>query len=162
LQEALKQSIEKLTEAQNAQIETLRKQRELDNAIREVELTVAKRVEESVAEIHEQARTAAKDELSLKLLEKDQFIESLKKQVDELKRKSEQGSQQLQGEVQELQLELVLRSAFPRDSIDAIPRGEYGGDLMVRVLNPVGEACGSILLESKRTSVRPLLHVVAE
>ncbi len=55
----------------------------------------------------------------------------MQKQIEELRRKAEQGSQQLQGEVQELQLESVLRDAFPRDAIEAIPKGEYGATLFI-------------------------------
>ena len=63
----------------------------------------------------------------------------------------EQGSQQLQGEVQELQLEALLRAKFPLDSIEPVPKGEFGGDTLQRICNSVGLSCGSILWESKRT-----------
>jgi hypothetical protein len=68
-----------------------------------------------------------------------------------LKRRAEQGSQQLQGEVQELQLETLLRSKFPHDTIEPVPKGEHGGDVLQRVISPLGQASGTILWESKRT-----------
>jgi hypothetical protein len=67
------------------------------------------------------------------------------------KQKAEQGSQQLQGEVQELELEQLLRGKFPFDLIEPVPKGEFGGDALHRVNSPAGVACGSILWESKRT-----------
>jgi hypothetical protein len=67
-----------------------------------------------------------------------------------LKRKAEQGSQQMQGEVQELELEQLLRAKFPFDRIEPVPKGEFGGDTLQRVYAG-GLACGSILWESKRT-----------
>jgi heterodisulfide reductase subunit A-like polyferredoxin len=77
------------------------------------------------------ARKEAEDGLKLKMLEKEQTIEAMKGQVDELKRKAEQGSQQLQGEVQELELQNVLRAKFPRDSIEPVPKGEHCRALQV-------------------------------
>ena len=58
----------------------------------------------------------------------------MQKQIEDLRRKAEQGSQQLQGEVQELELESLLRSKFPLDSIEPVPKGEFGGDVLQRVL----------------------------
>ena len=70
---------------------------------------------------------------------------------EELKQKAEQGSQQLQGEVQELELENLLRAKFPFDSIEPVAKGEFGGDAVQRVMSSSGQTCGSILWESKRT-----------
>jgi hypothetical protein len=83
--------------------------------------------------------------------EKEQTILAMKNQIEELKRKSEQGSQQLQGEVQELQIEATLRSAFPHDTVTPVPKGEFGGDAIQQVTTAAGQACGKILWESKRT-----------
>jgi hypothetical protein len=151
LQEILKQRNLKLEEAQKAQADLLRKQRELDDARRELELTVEKRVQEGLATTREKARKEAEEELKFKVAEKEQTIASMQKQIEELKRKAEQGSQQLQGEVQELELEELLRARFPRDTIDPVPKGEHGGDVLQRVIGPLGQTCGTILWESKRT-----------
>ena len=141
----------KLIEAQKAHADLIRKQRELDDAKRELELTVEKRVEEGLAVIREQAKKEAEEGLKLKVLEKEQTIASMQKQIEELKRKAEQGSQQLQGEVQELELEALLRTKFPRDTIEPVPKGEHGGDALQRVVGPSGQVCGTIIWESKRT-----------
>jgi hypothetical protein len=151
LQEVLKQREDKLKAAQQVQAELLRKQRELDDKMRELDLTVEKRVQEGLSAARDQARKQAEDELKLKVLEKEQTIASMQKQIEELRRKAEQGSQQLQGEVQEIELEALLSAHFPRDSIQPVPKGEHGGDVLQRVVGPFGQSCGTILWESKRT-----------
>ena len=75
----------------------------------------------------------------------------MQRQIEDLKRRAEQGSQQLQGEVQELELEALLSAKFPRDTIQPVPKGEFGGDVLQRVIGPLGQPCGTILWESKRT-----------
>lgn len=151
LQEVIKQRDAKLADAQKAQADLLRKQRELDDAKREVELTVEKRVQAGLAVTREQAKKEAEEALKLKISEKEQTISAMQKQIEDLKRKAEQGSEQLQGEVQELELEALLSAKFPRDTIQPVPKGEHGGDVLQSVVGPVGQACGSILWESKRT-----------
>jgi len=151
LQQVLSQRDKKLAEAQQVQADLLRKQRELDDAKRELNLTIEKRVQEGLAVTRQQARKEAEDELKLKVMEKEQTIASMQTQIELLKRKAEQGSQQLQGEVQELELESLLRAKFPRDTIEPVPKGEHGGDVLQRVVNPLGQSCGTILWETKRT-----------
>jgi hypothetical protein len=84
-------------------------------------------------------------------LEKEVQIAGMQRQIEELRRKAEQGSQQLQGEALELELESLLRGRFPRDLIEPVPKGEFGGDVLHRVLGPSEQLCGTILWESKQT-----------
>jgi hypothetical protein len=151
LQEVLKARDEKLAEAQKAQVELIKKQRELDDAKRELDLTVEKRVQEGLDATRLKAKKEAEDEQKLKVMEKEQTIAAMQKQIEDLKRRAEQGSQQLQGEVQELELENLLRTKFPFDSIDPVPKGEYGGDVLHRVVGTGGQTGGTILWEFKRT-----------
>ncbi len=151
LQDVLKQRDEKLAEAQKAQAELIRKQRELDDAKREMDLTIEKRVQESLVAVRDKAKLDAEEGLKLKVAEKEETISGMQRQIEELKRKAEQGSQQLQGEVQELELESLIRSTFPMDAVDPVPKGEHGGDLIQRVMSAIGQFCGKILWESKRT-----------
>jgi hypothetical protein len=151
LQRVLQERDGKLAEAQKAQAELIRKQRELNDAKREMELTIEKRVEASLIAVREKAKQEAEDGLKLKVAEKEQQIASMQRQIEDLRRKAEQGSQQLQGEVLELELEALLRAKFPRDSIEPVPKGEFGGDVLQRVIGPLGQHCGTILWESKRT-----------
>lgn len=151
LQEVLKSRDAKLAEAQNAQAELIKKQRELDDAKRELNLTVEKRVQESLNEVRVSAMREAEGNLKLKVLEKDQTIASMQQKIEELKQKAEQGSQQLQGEVQEMDIESLLRAKFPFDSIEPVAKGEFGGDVLHRVISSTGQPNGAILWESKRT-----------
>ena len=75
----------------------------------------------------------------------------MQRQIEDLKRRAEQGSQQLQGEVQELELEAMLRAQFPRDVIEPVPKGEFGGDIVQRVISSSNQECGAVLWECKRT-----------
>lgn len=151
LQEVLKERDVKLAEALSAQAELIKKQRELDDAKRELELTIQRRIQEGLAITRQEAKKEAEDELNLKVKEKDQTISSMQQKIEELKRRAEQGSQQLQGEVLELELEKLLRGKFPFDSIEPVPKGEFGGDVLQRVVGAGGQASGTILWESKRT-----------
>lgn len=151
LHEVLKVKDVKLAEAQKEQAELLRKQRELDDARREMDLTIEKKVQELLHAVRDKAKLEAEEVLKLRVLEKEEQIASMGKQIEELRRKAEQGSQQLQGEVVELELESLLRSKFPLDLIEPVPKGEFGGDVLQRVLGVSGQPCGTILWESKRT-----------
>ena len=151
MQEILRIRDEKLAEAQKAQAVLIKKQRELDDAKRELELTVEKRVQDGLSEVRSQAKREAEDSLKLRVMEKDQTIASMQKKIEDLKQRAEQGSQQLQGEVLELELENLLRARFPFDAIEPVPKGEFGGDVLHSVFNQSGQACGVMLWESKRT-----------
>ncbi|MCF7817765.1 MAG: DUF2130 domain-containing protein [Kiritimatiellales bacterium] len=151
LQDVLKVRDAKLAEAQKAQAELIKKQRELDDAKREMELTIETRIQEGLGATRDQARKEAEQSLNLKVAEKELTISAMQKQIEDLKRRAEQGSQQLQGEVQELELESILSAKFPFDRIEPVPKGEFGGDALQRVISPTGQICGTILWESKRT-----------
>ncbi len=151
LQELLRSRDAKLAEAQKTQAELLKKQRALDDEKRELDLTIEKRVQSGLAEIRHAAKREAEESAKLRLAERDQTIASMQQKIEELKQKAEQGSQQLQGEVQELELENMLRSKFPFDAIEPVPKGEFGGDTVQRVHSQSGMPCGMILWESKRT-----------
>jgi hypothetical protein len=129
----------------------LRKERELEDAKREFDLTIEKRVQADLGSEREKAKKEAEEELKFKVMEKDQTITAMQRQIEDLKRRAEQGSQQLQGEVQELELEALLAAKFPRDTIQPVPKGEFGGDVLHRVIGPLNQICGTILWESKRT-----------
>lgn len=141
----------KLAEAQQAQAEILRKERAVEEQKRELELTIEQRVSASIDDIRSKARQEADDAARLKVIEKDQTIESMARTIEQLKRKAEQGSQQAQGEALEANLEEMLRTRFPADLIEAVANGELGADLVQRVNAAIGSAVGIILWELKRT-----------
>ncbi|MET3591805.1 hypothetical protein ABID26_001189 [Mesorhizobium shonense] len=149
--EVLREREAKLAVAQAAQADVLKKQRELDDAQRELELTVERKVQASLADVRSKAKQDAEEGLRLTLIEKEEQIAGMMRQIEDLKRRGQQGSQQLQGEALELELEALLRARFPADSIEPVAKGESGGDVMQRVAGPGGLVSGSILWESKRT-----------
>jgi hypothetical protein len=151
LQQSLAANNAKLAQAQQAQADVIRQSRELDDARRELDLDVEKRVQESLAAVRAKAKLDAEDGLKAKLSEKETQISGMQRQIEDLRRKAEQGSEQLQGESLEVELESLLRARFPHDLIEPVAKGETGGDILHRVRGPSGQACGSLLWESKRT-----------
>ncbi|BBO04461.1 hypothetical protein SG09_38110 [Bradyrhizobium ottawaense] len=151
LRQTLAANNAKLAEAQQQQAELMRKQRALDDEKRELDLTIEKRVQASVEQIQVKVRQEADEAARLRVAERDQTIESMARTIEELKRKAEQGSQQSQGEVLELELEELLRGRFPTDSIEPVAKGELGADLIQQVNAAVGQPAGIILWETKRT-----------
>lgn len=151
LEATLKVRDEKLSAAQQQQAEFLKKQRELEDEKRELALTVEKKVQEGLGAVRDKARSDAEDGLKLKFAEKEEQLAAMQRQIEDLKRRAEQGSQQLQGEVLELQLETMIASRFPMDIVEPVAKGEFGGDVLQRVVGPTGQPCGAILWESKRT-----------
>ncbi|KAA0070003.1 DUF2130 domain-containing protein [Tardiphaga sp. P9-11] len=151
LQASLDTNNAKLAEAQQQQAELLRKQRQLDEEKRELDLTIEKRVQASVDDIRSKAKQEADDAARLRVAEKDQTIDSMARTIEELKRKAEQGSQQSQGEVFEIELEDLLRGRFPMDLVEPVGKGELGADVVQRVNASIGQSAGVILWETKRT-----------
>jgi hypothetical protein len=153
LQNSLNANNAKLMQAQRAQADVIRKSRELDDARREVELTVQTKVQESLSAVRDHAKAEAEDGLKAKVSEREAQIAGMQRQIEELRRKADQGSQQLQGEALESELETSLRDRFPGDAIEAVPKGDFGGDIVQRVRNETGRICGSMLWEAKSTKV---------
>jgi len=147
----LAESRKKLGEAQKLELQ-LRKEREaLEEQRQRFELDMQRAIDEAKSAIRAEASQKAEEQASLKLMEKQKTIDDLNTKLKEAMQKAEQGSQQLQGEVMELQLEALLRSKFPRDLVEPVAKGEAGGDALQRVFGATDVACGSILWESKRT-----------
>jgi len=133
------------------EIELRQERQTLEEEKAEVQLRVAREIDEQRKGIEEKARKRVEVEQNLVLREKDQLLEQMKKQIENLKRKAEQASQQLQGEVLELALEEHLSSMFPLDNFKPVPKGVKGADLIQEVCNRTGVVCGLILWETKRT-----------
>ncbi len=141
----------KLKAAQDSELVLRKERRALEEEKQSLELTLTRRLDEERAKIRETAKKEAADERQLKDAEKDKMIGDLRTQIEDLRRKSEQASQQLQGEVLEVALEELLRQQFPFDEITPVPKGIHGGDALQTVRDGSGTVCGSILWESKRT-----------
>ena len=130
----------------------LRKQlRELDDARKNQELEYQRKLDDERKRIQEAARTTIGDEFARKESQMRAQLESAQREAADLKRKLEQGSQQLQGEALECGLEDMLRASFPVDEILEVPKGVNGADLLQRVRSPSGQLCGTIVWEAKQT-----------
>ncbi len=141
----------KLEHARSAELELRRKTRELEEKQQNMELEVARKLDQEKEKIQQQTLEMFSEQHRLKDLEKDKKIDGMLKTIEELKRKAEQGSMQTQGEVLELDLENFLKARFPYDSIEHVPTGIRGADIIQRVRNANGGDCGTIIWELKNT-----------
>jgi hypothetical protein len=151
LQEQNVEKDRKLAEARKAELDFRKKIRQLEELRENQELEIARKLDEERKLILERARKEAEEEYRLKLLEKEKQLEDTKKALDEAKRKAHQGSMQTQGEVLELDLESLLKSQFPVDEIEPVPKGIKGADILQKVHDRSGRYCGTIVWESKHT-----------
>ncbi len=140
-----------LEQSQKAEL-VLRLQRdELEQRAKTLDLEVARKVDDQRKAIQEQASKDADEKARLRLAEKDKTISDMQLKLEEAQRKATQGSQQMQGEVLELDFEATLRQFFPQDTIESVKTGARGGDVLQRVLGEMGKAVGTIFWETKRT-----------
>lgn len=137
--------------AQAAQAELLKKERELEDAKREIALTIERGIQDGLDDVRNKAASEAEQQVELKLKDRDHKIEELTKQIGDLKRRADQGSEQGQGETLELLIEHRLRTRFPFDVFEPVEKGEPGADILQHVRDESGQVCGKILWESKRT-----------
>lgn len=158
-QELLVKSLKADAESERQQSKELREQlNELMKSLREekkaradVELAAQKKLAEEEAKIRDEVQKAADEKQRLNLAAKEKTITDLQKALDEAQRKAAQGSQQLQGEIMELDLERALADAFRDDDVAPVPKGVNGADIAHTVRSPRGTECGLILWEIKRT-----------
>lgn len=142
---------EKLRTYQQKEIQLLQTQRKMDEQLQNKELELQRRLTQEREQMQNQIKKTLSEELELKLKEKDTLLQQQNKLIEELKRKSEQGSMQLQGEVQELAIEDYLRNTFKYDKIEEVKKGSIGADTIQIVVDDMHRACGKIVYESKRT-----------
>lgn len=151
VQTELAENRKKLADARTLELQLRQERQSLKEAQEQFDLDKQRAIDEAKAAIRAEASQKAEEQASLKLMEKQKTIDDLNTKLKEAMQKAEQGSQQLQGEVMELQLEALLRSKFPRDLVEPVAKGEFGGDALQRVFGASDVSCGSILWESKRT-----------
>jgi hypothetical protein len=149
--EQLKSFKQQLKNAQQQELALRKQQRELQQREEQLKLEVTRQIDQERQRIRDDARKQTQEEDNLKIAEERQKSESLRKQLQELQRRLEQGSQQTQGEVQEIALESLLGEAFLNDVIEPVAKGIRGGDALHHVFDHNGRECGTILWESKRT-----------
>jgi hypothetical protein len=141
----------KLVTAQSAEIEARRLKAEAEEAMREAELVVARRLDEERTKVRDQALRERDDEYRLKLGDKETQLRAMQEQIEELRRRGSQATQQLAGDVLEVDLLNILQDAFPSDRLERTRKGQRGADVLQTVRSAGGLDCGTILWESKRT-----------
>jgi hypothetical protein len=151
MQQQLTEAKASLKSAQDAELALRKERRQLQEDKEALELSVNRRLDEERSKIREAAKKEVLEERQFKEAEDSKLISDLRKQIEDLKRKAEQGSQQLQGEVLELSIEGQLSQLFPLDDVNPVPKGIHGGDVLHGVHDGVHGLCGSILWETKRT-----------
>jgi len=153
LLQELDEKSQKLKSAQAQELELRRKARELEEKAASIELDVVRKIDEERKAIEEKVGLRFMEDHMLKDREKEKLISDMMQQIEDLKRKAEQGSQQIQGEVLELTLEEILKANFPFDLIDPVSKGKKGGDVIHQVRTASGQNCGTIYWESKNTKL---------
>lgn len=151
LQKQLEEKEEKVNELRNQELKLREEKRRIEEKEKELELETQRKIDEERNKIQEKILKQEQEKFRFKDQEKEKIIADLKKSLDEAQRKAQQGSQQLQGEVLELDLEETLRTTFPHDDIIPVEKGVKGADIRQIVKSPRGICCGVILWESKQT-----------
>lgn len=151
MQKELDEKSRQLGELNKAKADILRLEREKTEMRDTINLEKERELTTKINEERVKMKQLADEENDLKKKELEKQLEDQKKLIDEMTRKIEQGSTQLQGEIQELVLEESLRRLFPFDLISEVGKGVNGADVVHTVRNSTGQDCGVILIESKRT-----------
>ncbi|MDX1684322.1 MAG: DUF2130 domain-containing protein [Saprospiraceae bacterium] len=151
LEEEREKQSREIATLRSKEVEMMKKEAELKEKENALELRIEKELLEKKQAIEAKARNEESERSRLKMKEYEKRLEDLTKQLHEAQRRAEQGSTQLQGEVQELVLEDELSRLYPFDVIDEVPKGHRGADVIQKVRNDLGETCGTIIIESKRT-----------
>lgn len=151
LREELISNAKKLEESEKHELVLRKKSRELEEREKSFELEMARKMDDERKKIIEITQKQEEEQYRLKIQEKDKQMEILNKTIGELKRKSEQGSQQIQGEVQEDGLKDLLATTFATDEISDVVTGAKGADIIQKINAKMGAKVGTIIWESKNT-----------
>ncbi len=151
LQKQLREKDKQVAEAQKQKNDVQKLQNQLATREKAIETEIARKVEKASRKVEEETAERIEAEYRTHELELEKKLSDAKLQATELKRKLEQSSQQAQGEVVELELEKVLKKAFPDDKIEPIAKGKAGADVLQKIYGSGGQYCGAIVWESKNT-----------
>lgn len=151
LNKELVEKSQKLKESQVKELELMQKEKKVNEREENLKLELEKQMLEKQKEIEERVKKMEAERSDLKIKELEKKLADQVDQLEIMRRKAEQGSMQLQGEVQELALEELLRSTFPFDRVEEVAKGVKGADCILHVRNHLAQACGKIIYESKRT-----------
>ena len=149
LQDQLKDQAKALDDARRVELSLRKRELALERQQADVELTVARAIADQRATLVTEIEERAAEQHRLKDTEKDRQLADMRRQIEDLKRRADQGSQQLQGEAGEEALDSILRNAFPADDISGIGQGLRGADIHQVIVDSRGVRSGSILWECK-------------
>lgn len=136
-------------QAQKQELEIRKKARTLEQKQQQMEIEMQRRLDSEKELLSTQIKAQLDQEFTFQLSKKEKQIEDLRKSVAEVKRKSEVGSQEMQGELLELNLEEQLRTTFSHDQFSPVSKGVRGADILQNVRNELQESCGLIIWEAK-------------
>lgn len=142
-------------QAEEQELQIRKEKRELEESKRKFEIEKQRQLDEERDKIRTDAKKEAEEGMSLNLAQEKKKNEDAQKQILELQRKLQQGSQQAQGEVMEIELEDLLKREFPLDKITEVKKGQRGADVIQEVIDKKGRNCGVILWESKNAKWSP-------
>ena len=151
LQKELNEKSEQIKELNRSKAEIEKLKREKEELKEAVEAESQKKLNQLLTEEKDKIRKVEEERNELRVKELLKQLEDQKRLTEEMKRKQEQGSMQLQGEVQELAIEEFLAANFPLDTIEEIKKGARGGDCIQTIHTRTQQNCGTIYYESKRT-----------
>jgi hypothetical protein len=151
LQTLVDAQAKQLLEARKKELALLRAKAELQEEAQSALLDARRTLGHDREQIRNSAEQQFLEEHRLQDADKNKQLQDLRRQISELKQKAEQGSQQLQGAVQEIELRKILCERFPKDQIRANRTGARGADIVQQVITDSGQYCRTILWESKRT-----------
>lgn len=151
MEKELQEKSQKIKEAQVKELELLQKEKSIKEKEESLKLDLEKQLLERAKEIEDKAKKLESEKFDLKIKELEKKLADQVELAETMRRKAEQGSMQLQGEVQELALEELLKSTFPFDTIEEVGKGVKGADCIQHVRNSQAQLCGKIIYESKRT-----------
>jgi hypothetical protein len=151
LEAELNQKQEQLKELNRAKTEVEQLKRNQEIMKEQITMEAEKALSVKLIEERDKIKKLEQDRTELTIKELQKQLEDQRKLTEEMKRKQEQGSMQLQGEVMELAIEEWLMQQFPFDTIEEIKKGARGGDCVQIVNTPTRPKIGTIYYESKRT-----------
>lgn len=151
LKEQLEEKKKKENELIEQELDLRKKNRELEQEKKDFVIESERKLDEERKKILEDAVRKAEEEQHSKLLEKDKQLGDALREVEEMKRKLQQGSMQTQGEAFELEFESLLKKEFPNDIIKEVAKGIKGGDIIQEVVDRNGVTVGKVLWELKNT-----------
>lgn len=151
MQKEIEEKSARIKESQQKELELIQKEKKLKEQEESLKLELERQMLEREKQIEDRAKKMEGEKFDLRIKELEKKLADQVELAETMRRKAEQGSMQLQGEVQELALEEMLKASFPFDVIEEVGKGIKGADCIQNIRDTTGNLCGKIIYESKRT-----------